>query len=423
MTGVALRQPPRLSKLSETLVTAPSKTQNYTGPLLIIGALFFVFGFVTWVNSVLIAFFKQAFNLSTVGSNLVAFAFFISYTLMAIPSSALLKRTGFKNGMSMGLLVMAVGTIVFVPAAKALSYPLFLVGLFLIGIGLTVLQTASNPYATILGPRESAAQRISFMGVANKLAGILSQFIFGGLLLTGANAVSGAASLDKVVTPYLILTAVLIVLAILIRFSNLPEVSEEQDDAPAAVTMRTSIWQFPNLVLGVLAIFCYVGAEVIAGDTIINYGKAIGFSNDEAKHFTTYTLYGLLAGYILGIVAIPRFVSQQMALRVGSVLALVLTTAAILTTGFASILCVALLGFAISPMWPAIWPLALNQLGKFTKLGSALLIMGIAGGAVLPLLHGYLTDVISPKIAYALLLPLFGFILFYATVGHKKTSW
>ncbi|GAB2543753.1 sugar MFS transporter [Spirosoma aerophilum] len=403
--------------------TAPPKTQNYTGPLLIIGALFFVFGFVTWVNSVLIAFFKQAFNLSTVGSNLVAFAFFISYTLMAIPSSALLKRTGFKNGMSMGLLIMAVGTIIFVPAAKAVSYPLFLVGLFLIGIGLTVLQTASNPYATILGPRESAAQRISFMGVANKLAGICSQFIFGGLLLTGANAVSGAATLEKVVTPYMILTGVLILLAILIRYSNLPEVSEEQDDAPAELTARTSVGQFPNLVLGVAAIFCYVGAEVIAGDTIINYGKAMGFTNDEAKYFTTYTLYGLLAGYILGIVAIPKYISQQMALRVGSILALILTTGAILTDGFASILCVALLGFAISPMWPAIWPLALNRLGKFTKIGSALLIMGISGGALLPLLHGYLTDTVSAKMAYALLLPLFGYILYYAVIGHKKANW
>lgn len=410
------------------MVTSPPKTQNYLGPLLIIGALFFVFGFVTWVNSVLIAFFKQAFSLSTVGSNLVAFAFFISYTLMAIPSSALLKRTGFKNGMSMGLLVMAVGTIIFVPAARALSYPLFLVGLFLIGIGLTVLQTASNPYATILGPRESAAQRISFLGVANKLAGILSQFIFGGLLLTGANAVSGTATLEKVVTPYLILTGVLVLLAALIRYSNLPEVSEEQDDAPAGTTgtpvrLRTSVWQFPNLVLGVLALFCYVGAEVIAGDTIINYGRAIGFTNDETKYFTTYTLYGLLAGYVLGILTIPRFVSQQMALRVGSILALVLTVGAILTDGFASILCVALLGFAISPMWPAVWPLALDRLGKFTKIGSALLIMGISGGALLPLLHGYLTDTISPKMAYALLLPLFGFILYYAVSGHKKTDW
>jgi FHS family L-fucose permease-like MFS transporter len=407
-----------------TPATAPAKTQNYVGPLLIIGALFFVFGFVTWVNSVLITFFKQAFSLTSFQSTLVAFAFFISYTIMAIPSSAVLKRTGFKNGMSLGLVTMAIGTLIFVPAAKSVSYPLFLVGLFIIGIGLTVLQTASNPYATILGPRESAAQRISFLGIANKLAGICSQFIFGGLLLSGANEVINAASLEKVVTPYLILTGILIVLAGLIRFSNLPEVSEEQDDVPTDTTaIHTSVWQFPNLVLGVLALFCYVGAEVITGDLIISYGHAIGFSNDEAKNFTTYTLIGLLAGYMLGIIMIPRFITQQNALRYGMILALLLTVGALVTDGFASVLCIALMGFAISPTWPAIWPLALNRLGKFTKLASALLIMGISGGALLPLLHGYLTDTVSPKAAYALLLPLFGFILYYAVSGHKKTSW
>ncbi|MGM9511346.1 sugar MFS transporter [Larkinella sp. GY13] len=403
-----------------------NSTNSYLGPLLIVGMLFFIFGFVTWVNGVLITFFKQAFQLSTVGSNLVVSAFFISYTLMAIPSSWLLKKTGFKNGMSLGLIIMAIGTITFIPAAKAISYPLFLVGLFLIGIGLTVLQTASNPYVTILGPRESAAQRISFMGVANKLAGIISQFIFGGLLLTGANVISAEESLNKVVTPYLILTGVLVVLAMLIRFSTLPEVSEEQDE-DKAITAKplttNSVWQHANLVLGVLAIFCYVGVEVISGDTIINYGVALGFSNDEAKYFTAYTLYGMLGGYILGIILIPRFLSQQKSLIIGTSLGLVLTVGALLTDGFTSVLCIALLGFAIAPIWPALWPLSLDRLGKFTKLGSALLIMGISGGALLPLLHGYLTDAVSPKLAYAMILPLLSYILYYALAGSKKHTW
>ena len=406
-----------------TLTAKP--TTSYWGPLAIIGALFFIFGFVTWVNSVLIAFFKDAFQLTTVSSNLVAFAFFISYTFMAIPSSWVLRRTGFKNGMSVGLLTMAVGTLIFVPAARSASYGVFLVGLFLIGIGLTVLQTASNPYATILGPRESAAQRISFLGICNKLAGILSQYVIGGLLLTGATAAAGTASLERVVTPYLILTGVLVLLAVMIRFSSLPEVSEEQDDdtGSAVATTRTSVFQFPNLVLGVAALFCYVGAEVITGDTIINYGKAIGYGNDEAKFFTTYTLFGMLAGYVLGIVCIPRFISQQTALKWGAIIAIVLSLAAVLTDGFTSVLCIALIGFANAPVWPAVWPLALDRLGKFTKIGSALLIMGISGGALLPLLHGYLTDTVSPKYAYALLLPLYLFILYYALRGHKKRSW
>jgi glucose/galactose transporter len=406
-----------------TPTAPPPKTSSYIGPLLIIAALFSIFGFLTWLNSVLIAFFKEAFSLSTVGSNLVAFAFFISYTLMAIPSSAVLKRTGFKNGMSLGLIVMAVGTLIFVPAAKAVSYPLFLVGLFLIGIGMTVLQTASNPYATIIGPRESAAQRISFLGIANKLAGIGSQLIFGNLLLSGSETLTGAESLARLVAPYLILTGVLVAVAVLIRFSNLPEVSEEQNDTPNDVATHDSVWQFPNLVLGVLALFCYVGAEVIAGDTIINYGKALGFDNTEAKYFTTYTLYGLLAGYLLGIFLIPRYVSQQTALRFGAVYGLILTVATLLTSGFTSVLCVALLGFGLAPIWPALWPLALNRLGRFTKIGSALLIMGISGGALLPLVHGYLTDTYNPQIAYAMLLPLFGFILYYAVSGHKRNSW
>ncbi|WP_138991869.1 sugar MFS transporter [Larkinella sp. C7] len=403
-----------------------NSTNSYLGPLLIVGMLFFIFGFVTWVNGVLITFFKQAFQLSTVGSNLVVSAFFISYTLMAIPSSWLLKKTGFKNGMSLGLIIMAIGTITFIPAAKAVSYPLFLVGLFLIGIGLTVLQTASNPYVTILGPRESAAQRISFMGVANKLAGIISQFIFGGLLLTGANVISAEESLNKVVTPYLILTGVLVVLAMLIRFSTLPEVSEEQEE-DKAITVKPlttdSVWQHANLVLGVLAIFCYVGVEVISGDTIINYGVALGFTNDEAKYFTAYTLNGMLGGYILGIILIPRFLSQQKSLIIGTSLGLVLTVGALLTDGFTSVLCIALLGFAIAPIWPALWPLSLDRLGKFTKLGSALLIMGISGGALLPLLHGYLTDAVSPKLAYAMILPLLSYILYYALAGSKKHTW
>lgn len=412
------------------MVSSPPTGKTYIGPLLIIAVLFSVFGFLTWVNSVLIAFFKQVFELSTLASNLVAFAFLISYTLMAIPASMFLNRTGFKNGMSIGLLVMATGTLIFVPAVRMVSYPLFLVGLFVTGIGMTVLQTAANPYATILGPRESAAQRISFLGIANKLAGIASQYIFGGLLLTGASTVASAASLEKIISPYLILTALLVVLAGLIRFSNLPEVSEEQNDSSSDAVgsapvraAHTRIWHFPNLVLGVVTLFCYVGAEVIAGDTIINYGRALGFGNDEAKYFTTYTLYGLLAGYLLGIVLIPRFISQQTALRFGAIYSLLLTVATLLSSGFTSVLCVALLGFGLAPIWPAIWPLALNGLGRFTKTGSALLIMGISGGALLPLLHGYLTDTVSPKLAYALLLPLFTFILYYAVWGHKKTSW
>jgi MFS transporter, FHS family, L-fucose permease len=404
-----------------------NQKQSYVGPLIIIGLLFFVFGFVTWVNGTLITFFKKAFSLDNTSSYLVTFAFFISYTVMAIPSSEVLKRTGFKNGMSLGLAIMAVGTLIFIPAAQLASYALFLVGLFTIGIGLTLLQTASNPYATILGPRESAAQRISFLGVANKLAGIFSQRIFGGLLLAGGAAATPQEELQKVEVPYMILTGVLVVLAVLIKLSKgLPEVSEEQEDAEGGIVVaaHNSVFSFPNLVLGVIALFCYVGAEVIAGDTIISYGISLGFPENEASNFGTYTLWLMLVAYIMGIILIPKYVSQGTCLRASAILGLIVTVLAVFTSGFTSVLCIAILGMANALVWPAMWPLALDGLGKFTKTASALLIMGISGGAVLPLVYGKLADTIhSTQQAYWMLLPLYGFILYYGMIGYKKRSW
>ncbi|AFK05247.1 glucose/galactose transporter [Emticicia oligotrophica DSM 17448] len=406
------------------------ENKNYTGPLIIIGLLFFVFGFVTWVNGTLISFFKSAFGLSNANSYLVTFAFFISYTVMAIPSSFVLKKVGFKKGMSVGLAIMAVGTFIFIPAAKSESYPLFLVGLFTIGIGLTLLQTASNPYATILGPRESAAQRISILGIANKTAGIISQKIFGGILLAGSvagAALSSKEQLAKVITPYLILTAVLVALSVLILLTKgLPEVSEEQEsnEENSSNTTKTSVFEFPNLVLGLIALFCYVGVEVIAGDTIISYGISLGFSSEEASQFGTYTLWCMMIGYILGIVLIPKFVSQQTWLKLSSIFGIIITIFALVTSGFTSVLCIAILGLANAIMWPAIWPLAIDGLGKFTKTGSAWLIMMIAGGAILPLVYGTMVDYLhSAQNAYAVLIPLYAFVLYFAMLGYKKKSW
>lgn len=404
------------------------ENKSYIGPLIIIGLLFFVFGFVTWVNGTLIAFFKNAFGLDNSSSYLVTFAFFISYTVMAIPSSSVLKIVGFKRGMSLGLFIMAIGTILFVPAAKMESYALFLGGLFTIGIGLTLLQTASNPYLTILGPRESAAQRISLMGIANKTAGIISQKVFGGLLLAGSSvavgAVSTAEQLDKVVLPYMILTGVLVVLAVVILFSKgLPEVSEEQEGVSEGASSKTSIFAFPNLVLGLLALFAYVGLEVISGDTIISYGISLGFPEAEAKDFGTYTLWFMMLGYVAGIFLIPKYVSQQNWLKYSSIFGLIITVVALFTTGFTSVFCIALLGLANAIMWPAIWPLALDGLGKYTKLGSALLIMMIAGGALLPLVYGKLSDLYSTQLAYWLLVPLYLYLLYYAMMGYKKKNW
>lgn len=399
-------------------MTTNSKSSN--GPLMMIGILFFVFGFITWVNSVLIAFFKDAFQLNNFDSLLVTFAFFISYFVMAIPSSWVLAKTGFK-GMSLGLLSMAVGTLLFIPSAKMANYPMFLFGLFVIGTGLALLQTASNPYVTILGPSESAAKRISVMGICNKVAGILSQFIFGGLFLS--TGLVGNEKLNTVITPYGIMTVILIALAIWVWFSSLPEVEAEEvkQDYDA---VKDSVWSYPNLVLGLVAFFLYVGVEVIAGDTIINYGVSQGFDKDVAKIFTTYTLYGMLVGYIVGILFIPKYLSQQKALNYSAILGILFSIGAIVSTGFISVMCLALLGLANALMWPALWPLAIQGLGKFTKLGSALIIMMISGGALLPLLYGKIADQIGDtQKAYIIMIPCYIFIYFYATIGHKKSSW
>ncbi len=400
-------------------MTTNSKSSN--GPLMIIGILFFVFGFITWVNSVLIAFFKDAFQLNNFDSLLVTFAFFISYFVMAIPSSWVLAKTGFKRGMSLGLLSMAIGTLLFIPAAKMANYPMFLFGLFVIGTGLALLQTASNPYVTILGPSESAAKRISVMGICNKVAGILSQFIFGGLFLS--SGLVGNEKLNTVITPYGIMTVILIILAIWVWFSSLPEV-EAEEIKQENDSVKDSVWSYPNLVLGLVAFFLYVGVEVIAGDTIINYGVSQGFDKDVAKIFTTYTLYGMLVGYIVGILFIPKYLSQQKALNYSAILGIVFSIGTIIFTGFTSVLCLALLGLANALMWPALWPLAIQGLGKFTKLGSALIIMMISGGALLPLLYGKIADQIGDtQKAYIIMIPCYIFIYFYATIGHKKSSW
>ncbi len=404
------------------------KKENYLGPLIIIGVLFFILGFVTWVNGTLITFFKKAFGLDNASSYLVTFAFFISYTLMALPSSVVLKKVGFKNGMSVGLLVMAVGTVIFVPAANTASYTLFLVGLFTIGIGLTVLQTAINPYVTILGPRESAAARISFMGIANKGAGIISQVVFGGLLLAGTTTTTQEEELDKVVVPYLILTGVLVGLAILIRLSKgLPEVEGDADPVPGGdvdFVAKSSIFEFPNLILGVVALFCYVGVEVIAGDTIITYGVSLGFPEEEARLFGTYTLWAMMFGYVMGIILIPKYVSQQLWLKLSALFGIMVTIVAIFTTGITSVICIALLGLSHAIMWGAIWPLAIDGLGKFIKTGAALLIMGISGGAILPLVYGALADSMgSTQNAYVLMIPLYLFIYYYSVWGYRKKIW
>ena len=411
------------------------KSSSKVNPIVIIGALFFVFGFITWLNSVLIPYLKIACELNNFEYYLVAFSFYISYLVMAIPSGWILKRVGFKNGMAVGLLVIAAGALVFIPAAIMREYSLFLLGLFIQGTGLAVLQTASNPYITILGPKESAAKRISIMGICNKVAGAIAPIVLGAITLKDADGVSAKilqmteaqkaielnALASRVILPYTIIITVLVLLAIWVYYSTLPEIDTDHEDEEVAKanTNKTSVFQFPHLMLGVLTLFLYVGVEVMAGDTIISYGSSQGISLTTAKFFTTYTLISMIVGYIIGIICIPKYFSQEKALIFCSVLGAVLAILAISTDGYISVMFIALLGLANSLMWPAIFPLAISGLGRFTKMGSSLLVMAISGGAVLPLLFGYIADLSSMQQAYWLMVPCYIFIFYYAVWGHK----
>ncbi|UTA66153.1 MULTISPECIES: sugar MFS transporter [Emticicia] len=413
--------------------------KSYLMPLVMIGVLFFTFGYITWTNGTLIPFLKIACELKTdTQAFLVTTAFYMSYFFLSIPSSIILNKVGFKNGMVIGLIIVAVGSLVFIPAANSRKFELFLAGLFLQGTGLALLQTAVNPYVSILGPIESAAKRISIMGMANKLAGILAPIILGAIVLKGIgdiehklevtkSATEKEALLNELVqrinTPYLALAVVLVLVAVLFWFSKLPEVKEEEEQT-AGAQKKDSVFAFPNLILGVMAIIFYVGAEVIAGDGIGQYGKNIGISLDEAKNFTSYTLGAMLVGYLIGIVAIPKYIKQENALKYSAILGIGLTVAAIFTEGYVSVFCIALMGLSNALMWPSIFPLAIKGLGKFTKIGSALLIMGIGpGGGIIPLAYTAIGGEANPQRGFWIMAVCYIFILYYAIAGHKKKSW
>jgi glucose/galactose transporter len=422
--------------------SAPAGTKPASSnliPMIVIAVLFFIFGFVTWLNGILIPYLKIACQLTNFQSMFVAFAFYIAYFVMGIPSSWVLNKTGFKNGMMVGLWVMALGTLLFIPAAATRTYSIFLTGLFVMGTGLTILQTAVNPYVTIVGPRESAAQRISIMGICNKVAGAIAPLVLAYYVLNdGDSFVTNLAQMDeaaktvalnelahRVIGPYIVMTIIFFLLGIGVRYSPLPEIeaeSEEEMEANGSGS-KTSIWQFPHLILGVITLFFYVGAEVIAGDTIIRYGMSLGIEISKAKIFTTYTLVSMTVGYVIGIILIPKVISQRIALQWSGILGIIFLLCAEFTSGLTSVFFIAILGFANSMVWPSIWPLAIHNLGRFIKTGSAMLVMAILGGALLPLLWGKLADLYGSQLAYLVILPSYLLFIYYSIWGYKKKNW
>ncbi|HMT96394.1 MAG TPA: sugar MFS transporter [Ferruginibacter sp.] len=416
------------------------KENNNRSAMIIMAILFFVFGFVTWLNGPLITYVKLAFGLDTDSKAfMVTTAFYMAYFFLALPSSWVLEKTGMKKGMAMALIVMAVGTFLFGHFATQRNYSMSLLGLFIIGSGLSLLQTASNPYISIIGPIESAAKRISIVGICNKIAGIISPIVLSAFVLKGITELEGRVSAaadqsakdsilnefaSKIYTPYTIMAVVLVLLGVWILKSALPEIktSEANVQAPGSSSdkTKTSIFHFPHLWLGAICIFFYVGVEVMAGDAIGTYGKGFHIPTDETKYFTSYTLAAMLLGYIIGLIAIPKYISQQAALKYSAVLGIFFTVAAFLTKGYLSVGFVAALGLANALMWPAIFPLAISGLGKFTEKGSAILIMGIAGGALIPKAFAAFKDEYGFQLMFfVLMIPCYLYILYYSIKGYK----
>ena len=401
---------------------------RYGLSIAIIGLLFFVLGFAIGINTYLIPFLRGVFNLSTAASYLVMTATFSAFVIFGIPSGLIIRKIGYKGGIVLSFVVLALGMILFVPSAKNTSFPLFLLALFVGGAGQTLLQTSINPYITILGPEESAARRICMMGISNKVA-----FALGPIVLSLFMSLQGINVYD-VVKPFYIISAIFLVGAGISFFAPLPEIQAEQSQNSEATETdlnRTSVFQFPHLFLGVGAIFFSIGSEALSLGTILDFATRLDFPPLKVFNinllspeiFVSYTTFSMIIGYLVGIILIPRFISQQKALTYSIVIALIMTGMVLVVPVNWSVFMVAALGMVNAMTWPAIWPLSLAGLGKFTKTGSSILVLGIVGGAVIPLIFGWMVDILSFQSAYWINIPYYLYILYFAIRGHKVSRW
>ncbi len=438
-----------MKKKIEVVNASTLSTRNTVLSVMIIALLFFIFGFTTWINAILIPYFKISCELNNAISLLVAFAFYIAYLVMAVPAAHLLEKVGFKKGIMYGFWIMSLGALIFVPAAMTRTYGLFLLGLFAIGTGLAILQPAANTYITMIGSKERAAQRMSIMGVCNKTAGIIAPLLLAAAILRPTDTelfkqlplmdeVARNAALDelirRVIVPYASMAVVLFGLGLFIRYSILPEIDTNNENpfVADANSGKTSIIQFPHLILGAVALFLHVGSQVTGINTVIGYAQSLGLPLLEAKIFPSYILAVTMTGFLSGIILIPKFINHLNILRICTTSAMVLTFMFFLVHGNVhflghtvdlSIWFLVLLGLSNSLMWSAIWPLALNGLGRFTKMGGSILIMGLCGSAIIPIIYGYFADLFDFRVAYWVLLPCYVFLEYYAYYGYRVRTW
>ncbi len=337
---------------------------------------------------------------------------------------------------------MALGTLIFIPAAYTRVYLIFLAGLFITASGLALIQTAANPYIAIIGPIEGTAQRIGIMGIANKTAGILSLILLGKIFLGQADDVisnvNNLSSLEKstaldiyalkIVNPYIIITIILFLVAVLIYFSKLPEVDETaaaNKESKEPFSPKENIFHYPYLLLGVISLFVASGCETIPIDGIILYSRSLGIPVEIGRHFSTYTLYVMLLGYLFVSILVPKFMSQSRAMQFAAAWGLIFTVASFATDGMISIYCLMLLGFSASMLWGTIWGLSIRGLGKYTKKGSAMLLMAVIGGGIFPVIFGRLLDInnLYPQNAVLLLIPCYLVILGFSSWGYRLNTW
>ncbi|WP_105174775.1 N-acetylglucosamine MFS transporter NagP [Pseudoalteromonas sp. T1lg122] len=416
-------------------------------PMVLAGSMFFILGCITWLNGAITPFLQQMLELSPLQASFIISSFYIAVTVAGIPSAMLIKRVGYKNGMAIGCAIMALSALMYIPAAKLQMIEIFLFAQLMIGVGQTVLQTAVNPYVVKMGSEKSAAVRVCIMGLLNKFAGVIVPVIFAAVVVSGV--VDGAGKLSQeqkdimansLIMPYVLIAALIMLFAAFAKFAPLPDLVFDEDETSNGKGEIKETLAHPHLVLGVVGIALYVAVEVIAADTIGSYALQIGIADYSVM--TSYTMACMLIGYAIGILTIPRFMSQQTALLMSGIAGIITVMLVVLGSNDSFIisnlllvpfggpqlpdplLCIALLGFANAMVWPAIWPLALAGLGRLTGTASGLLIMGIAGGALGPLLIG-LGNVagLGAQGAYIVMIPSYVFILFYALKGHKMRSW
>ena len=405
-----------------------SLTGSYgLGPLGVAAAIFFMMGFVTWLNGPLISFVRVAFSLGDVSAFLVPLVFYLSYFLFSIPASFVARSLGLRRGLSGALVLCAAGVALFGQFVSMRIYGGALAGLLVLGSGLALMQVVINPLVSLLGPSERAAQRIAIMGVCNKFAGILAPIVLATIVMGDIGNVAEKAQLaatpeardailnsfvHAIYAPYMSMAVVLMVAAAGVVFFPLPEL--QAPSLPSVSGSSEKIFR-PHLVCGIAAMFIYVGIEVMAGDAIGTYGQGFGLPLSQTKFFTSLTLAGMLAGYVAGFAVVPRIITQERFLEFSCIGGCILTIAAFLTHGYASVLCVALLGATNAMIMPTIFPIAIRGAGPWTPLASALLVMAYSGGAIIPQIYVLLKPYVGFQAMFALLvLPSYLAVLFYA---------